>query len=132
MVTDIVLLAGYSEVRRAPYSRKLSAADKLEFIIESFNLSGLCEVAIVHDQASNMEAAGRLLVEKKKHFHSVTCAAHRLQNTIKQGLDVPGVSKLLGITRRLVTHFKHSVTAMDALRKHQEQTKERPMKFIQM
>ena len=42
-----------------------------------------------------------------------------------------GVSKLLGITRRLVTHFKHSVTAMDALRKHQEQTKERPLKFIQ-
>ena len=78
-----------------------------------------------------MEAAGQSLVEKKKHFHSVTCGAHRLQNTIKRGLDVPGVSKLFGITRRLVTHFKHSVTAMDALRKHQEQTKERPPKFVQ-
>lgn len=106
-------------------------ADKFVELMESFGVPTSAQVALVHDQAANMELAGAILETDLPDFSSVTCAAHRLQNVIKQGLDTPAISKLLGAARRVVSHFKHSVVAMEAIRKHQEQTGDKLLKFVQ-
>ena len=109
----------------------VNIAEKFSAITEAFKIPVAAQVGLVHDQAANMELAARLLVDKLPDFKGITRAAHRLQNTIKQGLEVPAVSNLLAVARRLVAHFKHSTVAMGAIRKHQELTKEKKLKFIQ-
>ena len=106
-------------------------AEKLTALTERFSIPKSAQVGLVHDQAANMEAAGRKMAGERSQFHSVTCGPHRLQNTIKQGLEVQGVSRLLASARRLVSHFNHSVVAMTALRNHQRQMKDKRLKFIQ-
>ena len=59
--------------------------EKLTSVTERFSIPKSAQVALVHDQAANMEAAGRKMVEQCSQFHSVTCGPHRLQNTIKKG-----------------------------------------------
>ena len=71
--------------------------------------------AIVHDNASNIEAALRRLP-----FESISCFAHTLQLSIKKGLAIKEVDSALADASRIVTHFKHSVVALDELRKRQE------------
>ena len=80
------------------FSERLTAdniAEKLTALTELFSIPKSAQVGLVHDQAANMEAAGRKMAGERSQFHSVTCGPHRLQNTIKQGLEVQGVSRLL-------------------------------------
>ena len=64
---------------------------------------------------------------------SAWCALRtdRLQNTIKAGLQIPRVSNLLASARKIVTHFKHSVVGMEAIRKRQDENGEKRLKFVQ-
>ena len=89
------------------------------------------QAALVHDQASIMHTAGDNLREGNDAFFSVVCAPHRLQNTIKAGLQIPRVSNLLASARKIVTRFKHSVVGMEAIRKRQDENGEKRLKFVQ-
>ena len=73
------------------------------------------QAALVHDQASNMLTAGSNLRERNDALFSVVCAPHRLQNTIKAGLQILRVSNLLASARKIITHFKHSAVGMEAI-----------------
>lgn len=106
-------------------------ADKVRTMLRAFRVPEKRQVALVHDQASNMQCAGKNLESENRALFSVVCAPHRLQNTIKAGLQVPRVSKLLASARKLVTHFRHSVVAMEAIRKSQAEKKDKQLKFVQ-
>ena len=105
--------------------------DKFAELTAEFNIQPSAQGALVHDQASNTEVAGRRLEVDLPNFSSVTCAAHRLQNTIKRGLETATVSKLLASARHCVSHFKRSVVAMEGIRHHQQQTGDKQLKFVQ-
>ena len=109
----------------------VNIAGKVSGMLEQFKVPVVRQVALVHDQAANMEAAGRSLESSNPAFTSVVCAPHRLQNTVKAGLEVDRVSRLLASARRIVTHFKHSVVAMEALRKLQKEKKDKKLKLVQ-
>lgn len=51
--------------------------------------------AIVYDQASNMELTGRTL-EEESECENLSCAAHRLQLCINEGLEINAVSWAIG------------------------------------
>ena len=64
--------------------------------------------AIVHDQKSNFQRAGRLL-EADKQWNSLNCAAHCLQLCVIEGCGINAIAKAL------VKHFHHSVRATVSL-----------------
>ena len=90
-------------------------------VTRRFELStGLLEelpkvVAITHDEAANMVAAGKLL-DETDGWESQACMAHQLQTTIRHALDSSTrIRVVLARCRRLVGHFKHSTTASEVL-----------------
>ena len=65
---------------------------------------------------------------------TIVCAAHRLQNAIRHGLNAsPAVVKLLALSRKMVGHFKHSALATNALNAKQREMQPRsePKKVAQ-
>ena len=109
----------------------MNIAEKVKIMLAAFRVPERRQAALVHDQASNMQTAGDTLREGNDAFFSVVCAPHRLQNTIKAGLQIPRVSNLLASARKIVTHFKHSVVGMEAIRKRQDENGEKRLKFVQ-
>jgi hypothetical protein len=95
-------------------------------IISEFHLTDKV-VAIMHDNARNMDAA----FCKSPQFTSLHCFGHTIQLCIKGALDIPNVSKLLSRARKLVGHFKHSTTIAAELRKRQEVLNLPPHELIQ-
>ena len=74
---------------------------------------------IVHDEASNMVAAGRQLHEEI-NCESTVCAAHIPQTCLLHSFDSSQqIQKLLTQARKLVGHFHHSTLATEALYAHQ-------------
>ena len=71
-------------------------------------------MALVHDAASNMVLSGEML-EEIFECATVCCAAHRLQLCIEDDLSVSAISRAVGAAKKLVTHFRHSALACDAL-----------------
>ena len=108
----------------------VNIADKLKEIVSSYDLETSCLIALVHDQGSNMELAGELL-EKEIICESLSCAAHRLQLCIEEGLRVNAISRAIGAARKLVGHFWHSALATNALQKRQESMGTPPRKLQQ-
>ena len=78
-----------------------------------------------------MTVAGRELDSSLPNFSSVVCAAHRNQNSLKQGLQISIVSKLLAKARKLVAHFKQSVRATTALHQRQVEMKMKKLNVVQ-
>ena len=76
--------------------------------------------AIVHDQACNMESSLRILCSDKR-WQSPCCNAHHLQLYLKAALSGNVTARMLGAARKLVGHFKHSVVALEKLKKRQTQ-----------
>ena len=72
-------------------------------------------VAVVRDNAANMVLASQLLED----WGDLPCFGHTLQLAVKAGLDLPLISRLTAVCRKIVDHFKHSVVAMGALREKQ-------------
>lgn len=108
----------------------VTIADKLKEIVSSYDLETSRLIALVHDQGSNMELAGELL-EKEINCESLSCAAHRLQLCIEEGLRVNAISRAIGAARKLVGHFRHSALATNALQKRQESMGMPPRKLQQ-
>ena len=67
-------------------------------------------------------------------WETIVCAAHRLQNAIRHGLNAsPAVVKLLALSRKMVGHFKHSALTTNALNAKQREMQPRsePKKVAQ-
>jgi len=67
-----------------------------------------------------MELAGTLLLEEQG-WNTLKCTAHCLQLCLNAGFSIPAIDHLLGASRKLVSHFHHSVVATQALKTRQEQ-----------
>lgn len=107
-------------------------AECTQQVVQRFGIKREQVVAVSHDEAANMVAAARILTEEES-WESNVCMAHRLQTAIRHGLDLDVVSKLLARGRRLVSHFKHSCIAAEALESKQTQlnASQTPLKVIQ-
>ena len=78
-------------------------------------------VALVHDEAANMESAGGLLHDDVGRF-SEACAAHRLHMALTHALgEIQAIRDLLERSRQIVGHFKCSAKATEALTLRQKQ-----------
>ena len=66
-----------------------------------------------------MQVAARELASQL-HCYPISCAAHRLQLCINEGLGIPVLTKAIAASRRLVGHFKHSSRATAELVRRQE------------
>ena len=47
------------------------------------------------------------------------CFGHTLQLAVNAGLEIHTISRLTGVCKKIVSHFKHSVVAMTALHERQ-------------
>ena len=90
-------------------------SQKLKKITTEFGISEKV-IAIVHDQAANMELCCTLLMEEQG-WESQKCSTHCLQLCINGGLQIPAIARLLGACRKLVGHFHYSVVATEALKR---------------
>lgn len=70
---------------------------------------------VVTDNAANMVVATREI--NLKHFR---CYSHTLQLAVEDGLKVPEINKALAHARKLVGHFSHSSSSVNALKDHQK------------
>ncbi len=104
-------------------------ADKLIEIVRGYSLSEKVSV-VVHDQAANMELCLEIL-EVDQGWKSLKCTAHCLQLYLKAGLSISGIDRLIGVARKLVGHFRHSVVASEELKRRQAQMKVAEKKLIQ-
>ena len=93
--------------------------EKLKEVINEYNITDNNVVAIVHDQGSNFQRAGRVLA-KEKQWKSVNCAAHCLQLCVIEGFGISAIAQALSATKSLVKHFHHSARATEGLHKWQE------------
>lgn len=105
-------------------------ASKLQSIIEEWDLTGKV-TAIVTDNASNILAALRLLNDIVTETEGVTCAAHSLQLSIYKGLQIYEIDRIICKASKIISHFRHSNVAANALEKAQEQVQHEKNKLIQ-
>ena len=79
-------------------------------------------VAIVHDQASNIELSMNILEDEHGWTScSLQCMAHCLQLCLNAGFSIPQIERLISASNKLVSHFHHSCVATTALKDRQEQ-----------
>ena len=78
-------------------------AIKLQEIIANFKVEPTKVVAIVHNQASNMELSLSILQEHHS-TESIRCSGHCLQLCLKAALSISAINRLLGDARKLVGH----------------------------
>ena len=97
----------------------VNIADKLKGLVERWDIMESV-MMVSHDQGSNMKAAMEILHEEC-NWKSLHCAAHCLQLCILAGFRINSIDKLLSATKKIVTHFHHSVVALEALKRKQAQ-----------
>jgi len=103
--------------------------DKLKEVFGGYKINDNNIFAIVHDQGSNFQRAGRLL-EADKQWNSLNCAAHCLQLCVIEGFGMNAIVQALTTAKALVKHFCHSAWATDELRKKQESMNQPTNKLI--
>ena len=91
-------------------------ADRLTGMADEWGIPHRSISAIVHDNAANAVLGAELT--DWPHFG---CVAHTLQLCVNSGLNLPVIDRLMTVSRKLVSHFKHSVVATTALRAKQGQ-----------
>lgn len=97
---------------------------------EKFNISLHNVLAIVHDNASNIVAALRIL-EEKFGVVSYRCAGHTLQLVVNHAMKDPRIDRALSAARGLVKHIRKSETASTKLKQKQKQMGTAEHKLIQ-
>ena len=97
----------------------VNIAEKLKEIAERWGVLRYV-LTISHDQASNMEAAVRILTDEY-NWQSLPCSAHRLQLCVLAGLSISAIDRLIAAAKKIVGHFSHSVVATVALKEKQNQ-----------
>ena len=103
--------------------------EKLKEVISEYEIDDNSIFAIVHDQGSNFQWAGRLL-EDDKQWISVNCAAHCLQFCVIEGFSISAVAQALSAAKAVVKHFHHSAGVTKELRKRQESINQPKQKLI--
>ena len=99
----------------------LNIGQELNNICAEFRVAK--KVALVTDNAANMSIAAQ-----ECGAPHINCFSHTLQLAIEDGLKLDQVSKVIGASRRLVSHFSHSSLAVNALLEKQIGSK---LKLIQ-
>ena len=94
-------------------------ADQVKGSLQRFNLSESLVSTVIHDEAANAVLAGKLLWDSNS-WQSFVCAAHSLQNAIRKAFEKRSIETLLAKSRRLVSHFKRSALASNALGEKQK------------
>lgn len=105
-------------------------ASYVEKVAEKFNISLHNVLAIVHDNASNIVAALRIL-EEKFGVVSYRCAGHTMQLVVNHAMKDPMIDKALSAARGLVKHIKKSEPASTKLKQKQKQMGTAEHKLIQ-
>ena len=82
----------------------VNIVQKIKENLAAFSIDISKVVGIVHDQASNMILTGELL-EADSDMISLSCAAHKLQLCIEEGLSIATISRAIGAASKLVGHF---------------------------
>ena len=59
-------------------------------------------------------------MKEEYRWESTNCAAHRIQLCVEDGLKINAIARLVGASRKLVNHFKHSTVATVALANRQK------------
>lgn len=108
----------------------VNIVEKIKEILETYSIKIDKVVGIVHDQGSNMRLTCEML-ESTSSCDSISCAAHKLQLCIEEGLSINIISGAIAAARRLVGHFRHSPLATNELRKRQESMGSPVMKLQQ-
>ena len=90
-------------------------AERLREAVQKWTINELYIIAIVRDNARNMDIAVTEL-----GWDDVPCFAHTLQLAVRSGLEQSQIAKLVAVGRKLVGHFKHSAVAMTSLKAKQE------------
>ena len=112
MVTCVLATSPFPEHHTAD-----NIVKKVKQVMADHGLEKKHLLSVVHDQCSNMELAGDKLHKETGNCQSYSCAAHRLQLCIEEGLSLTAISQALGAAKKLVTHFRHSALATAELRK---------------
>ena len=126
MISCVLVTAPYSEHRTA-----VNIVDKVKQVVEEYDIDINCLLVVVHDQCSNMQLAGEMLCELSGNCQSLSCAAHRLQLCVEEGLAISSIAQAIGAAKKLVSHFRHSALATSELEKHQEAMSIAPKKLQQ-
>ena len=105
-------------------------ASYVEKVAEKFDISLHNILAIVHDNASNIVAALRIL-EEKFGVASYRCAGHTMQLVVNHAMKDPMIDKALSAARGLVKHIKKSEPASTKLKQKQKQMGTAGHKLIQ-
>jgi len=126
MVTCVLATAPFPEHHTAN-----NIAEKVQQVMAEYGLEKNHLLSVVHDQCSNMEIAGEKLHKQTGNYQSCSCAAHRLQLCIEEGLRTTVFSQALGAAKKLVIHFRHSAPATAKLKRQQETMSIEPKKLQQ-
>lgn len=116
-----------------PLSESHTATSIVALIKELVDESGIASdkvVPFVHDNCKNIENAGNTLEEENRWLY-LGCAGHTLQLCVNSGLEVPAISRVIGVGRRLTTHFQKSKPALRALRIRQQDMRMEPHQLVQ-
>ena len=76
-----------------------------------------------------MFSTGKILWDSVE-WESLVCAAHRLQNAVKNAVEKRAMQNLLAKCRRLVGHFKHSALATNGLDEKQKALGFKPTRHV--
>jgi len=60
-----------------------------------------------------------LVSDLLEDWGNLPCFGHTLQLAVSAGLDIYSISRLTGVHKKIVAHFKHSAVAMTALHERQ-------------
>ena len=70
-------------------------------------------------------------MKEEYRWESTNCAAHSIQLCVEDGLKINAFAWLVGASRKLVNHFKHSTVATTALANRQKSMSMPVKKLIQ-
>jgi hypothetical protein len=94
----------------------INITERLKAAAKEWNITDEKLAAVVRDNAANMA----LTVDIIGNWNDIGCFGHTLQLAVNAGLNIDQLSRLTAVARKLVGHFKHSVTAVAALKEKQK------------
>ena len=122
MVTCVLATSPFPEHHTAN-----NIVEKVQQVMADYDLEKKHLPSVVHDQCSNRS----WLVTNCMKRQSYSCAVHRLQLCIEEGLSLTAISQALGAAKKPVTHFWHIALATAELKRRQEAMSVEPKKMQQ-
>ncbi|WAR07417.1 ZBED1-like protein [Mya arenaria] len=98
----------------------VNVGEALAGVICEFDLMRSSDIAVVSDNAANMDVAAKASMLSPH----IKCFAHTVNLACQKGVTVEGLKALLSKVRRIITFFHKSTTATAALKLHQNTDKQ--------